>query len=548
MNTHTTPPLRDYQLAAVAAIEAALRRGVHRQLLALPTGTGKTCTFVEVIRRRGGRALVLAHRDELIRQTVGAIERWASDLDVGIVQGERDDIDAAVVVASVQTLARPARLARLDGPFRTVVVDEAHHATAATYRRILDAVTTSDTLVLGATATPYRGDRSPLAELFDEVVYEHSILDMIHAGYLCDLRGIRVQLAADFDGLHTVAGDFKADELESVLRAANAPARIAEAYATHAAGRRALAFTPTIALAHDLARAFVARGVRAEALDGGTPLEERRAMLRRFRDGSTAVLANCAVLTEGFDEPRADCIIVARPTMSRTLYVQMIGRGTRKCAGKTDCLVLDVAGASRRHELMTTSALYGLRPDGSETILGAQARQRAEADAAKLAEDERRRLVAANVDLLRQRRMRWIVAPDGGLFVLQLGDQHGSVDVVPSGRSDGWNVLHAVATHERRLATDVDLEMATGVAEDFARQQRAERLLDPDAAWLDRPASERQLDALARQKLAVPAGITKGAATELLGLHFAHKRQASRRRPAWVRHAVGRRQRTSATA
>ncbi|MBM4113678.1 MAG: DEAD/DEAH box helicase [Phycisphaerae bacterium] len=547
MNTHTTPPLRDYQLAAVAAIEAACQRGVRRQLLALPTGTGKTCTFVEVIRRRGGRALVLAHRDELIRQTVAAVERWAGDLTVGVVQGERDDLDAAVVVASVQTLARPARLARLDGPFRTVVVDEAHHAAAATYRRILDAVTTADTLVLGATATPYRGDRSPLAELFDEVVYERDILSMIRAGYLCDLRGVRVQLAANFDALHTVAGDFKPGELESVLRAADAPTRIVEAYSAHAAGRRALAFTPTVAFAHELARAFTTRGVRAEALDGDTRLEERRAMLRRFRDGETAVLANCAVLTEGFDEPRADCIIVARPTMSRTLYVQMIGRGTRKCAGKTDCLVLDVAGASRRHELMTTGALYGLRPDGSETILEAQARHRAEADAAKLADEERRRLVAANIDLLRQRRLRWLADPAGELFVLALGEQ-GSLDVVPSGRSDGWNVLHAVATHERRLAHDVDLEMAKGVAEDFARRQRAERLLDPDAAWLDRPASERQLDALARQKLAVPAGITKGAATSLLGLHFARKRQARRRRPAWVRHAIARRERRASAA
>jgi superfamily II DNA or RNA helicase len=340
---------RPYQYEAVAALLAAAARGVQRPLLVLPTGTGKTIIFALLVQRRGGRALILAHRDELIQQAVDKLRLVDPTLPLGVVQADRDEHTAPTVVASVQTLSRRERLARVVPDFRTLVIDEAHHAPAATYRRILDycrAGQTDGPLVVGVTATPERGDRQSLRPVFDRIVYQKTLVEMMQAGYLVDLRAIQVGLQADFDALETRQGDFVEAALETALLAANAPIQVLAAFQTHAADRKALLFTPTVALAYAMAATFRTAGIPAKALDGTTPLATRRAILQRLRTGATQVVANCAVLTEGFDEPSVDCIIVARPTQSAPLYQQMLGRGTRTFPGKMDCLLLDVVGVS----------------------------------------------------------------------------------------------------------------------------------------------------------------------------------------------------------
>src|SRR6266511_3997838 len=304
--------LRPYQTEAIAAIEDAERRGVRRPLLGLPTGTGKTVIFAALIRRRGGSALVLAHRDELLVQATEKIRQIDPAARLGLVKAEANEVAAPVVVASMQTLARESRLTRLPRRFQTVVVDEAHHATADSYRRVLDWVDGSP-LLLGVTATPERADNASLGEVWDEVVYSRSLLEMIGAGYLVDLRGLRVRLVVDFSRVRVSHGDFVDADAAAALTAADAPAHACAAYLEHAAGRKALLFTPTVELAHLMAEAFRKRGVAAEAVDGSLPLDERRAILARLRTGETKVVANCAVLTEGFDEPSVDCVIVARP-------------------------------------------------------------------------------------------------------------------------------------------------------------------------------------------------------------------------------------------
>src|SRR5881409_2105394 len=355
---------RPYQHAAVAALLAAAARGVQRPLLVLPTGTGKTIIFALLVQRRGGRALILAHRDELIQQAVDKLRLVDPTLSLGIVQAAHDELTAPTVVASVQTLSRRTRLARLVPDFQTIVIDEAHHAPAPTYRRILAYCRAwpPGPLVVGVTATPERGDRQSLRPVFDRIVYQKTLLEMMQAGYLVDLRAIQVLLQADFDALRTQHGDFVEAELETLLLAANAPAQVLAAFQTHAADRKALLFTPTVALAYTMAQTFCAAGIAAEALDGTTPLATRRAILQRLHTGTTRVVANCAVLTEGFDEPSVDCIIIARPTQSALLYQQMLGRGTRTYPGKTDCLVLDVVGLSTHHTLHTVATLFGCAP------------------------------------------------------------------------------------------------------------------------------------------------------------------------------------------
>jgi ATP-dependent helicase IRC3 len=324
--------LRDYQIKAIQAVHAAEQRGIQRPLIALPTGTGKTIVFAHLIVQRPGRSLILVHRDELIRQAHAKLKEICPALSVGIVKAEQDEHAAPCVIASVQTLSRERRLQRLTPDFRTIVVDEAHHAVAESYRRVLEycgAFTDGGPLTLGVTATPQRGDDVGLDNVFQEIVYQKTLREMILAGYLSDLRALQIRLKVDFHRLHTRMGDFLDGEIEDLLLEANAPDRIVHAFLEHACDRKALLFVPTVTLAHSMAELFRHAGVPAEALDGTTPTDQRRAILKRLHLGETRLLANCGVLTEGFDESSIDCVIVARPTKSTTLFTQMVGRGTR---------------------------------------------------------------------------------------------------------------------------------------------------------------------------------------------------------------------------
>jgi len=504
--------LRDYQLEALAAIERAEAGGVRRQVLALPTGTGKTVVFAELIRRRGGRALVLVHRDELLTQ---ALDKLAVvGLAAGVVKAERDEVDAAVVVASVQTLSRTSRLDRLPLGFRTVVIDECHHAAADTYQRVLARVESVDLppLVLGVSATPERADGIPLEGF--EVVYRRQLRDMIAAGYLSDLRAVQVRLArADYEQLHTRAGDFIEAETEAMLLDADAPEHAVRAYQQHASDRRALVFTPTVKVAYAMADAFAEAGVPAATIDAGTPLDERREILAAFRRGPVRVIANCAVLTEGFDEPLIDCIIVARPTKSRVLYVQMIGRGSRKVPVKDDCLIVDLVGATDRHDLVTLDKVLNVpaRALRKRGAVAAISEQEAQADGRAASGH----LVAQAVDLFAKRSLHWVRA--GGRFALSLGTA-GTLVLLPVGA--GWRAVVRSRDGIKLLGDRLPLDYAQGTAEDYARNVGAGALVDPAAPWRAALATPRQIVALERCGIPSRPGLTKGEASDLLSAAF----------------------------
>jgi superfamily II DNA or RNA helicase len=265
--------LRPYQTEAIAAVVSAEARGIKRSLIALPTGTGKTVVFAHLIAQRPGRSLVLVHRDELIRQAYAKLKEINPALSIGIVKAEQDEHEAPCVIASVQTLSRERRLTRLTPDFQTLVVDEAHHGVAESYRRVLaycGAFSANGPLTLGVTATPHRGDEVGLEAVFEEIVYQKTLLEMIRANYLCDLRALRIGIRADFSGLHTRMGDFVDRELESLLLECDAPHKLVAVYHEHARSRKALLFTPTVTVAHLMAAAFQHAGIAAEALDGTT--------------------------------------------------------------------------------------------------------------------------------------------------------------------------------------------------------------------------------------------------------------------------------------
>ena len=495
-----------------------LTRGVQRPLLVLPTGTGKTIIFALLIQQRHGRALILAHRDELIQQAVDKLRLVDPDLAIGVVKAEHDEYDAPIVVASVQTLSRRERLARLVPDFRTIVIDEAHHAPAPTYQRILahcHAGRSTGPFVVGVTATPQRDDRKSLRQVFEGIVYQKTLVEMMQAGYLADLRAMQVLLQADFDALHTRRGDFVEAELEAMLFAANAPAQVLAAFQAHASQRKALLFTPTVATAYVMAETFAAAGIAAEALDGTTPLAQRRAILQRFHTGETQVVANCAVLIEGFDEPSIDCIIIARPTKSQPLYQQMLGRGTRTYPGKSDCLILDVVGVSTRHEVQTAATLFDcdatrLRRQSVIEILEEQERQAREREQAVQGT-----LRSTPVDLFSRRTLRWIQTRQGA-WVLSLGSQHGMLRLTPDGE-ETWQIVQLRRDVAPLLLGEaLPLAYAQGLAEDYARRQGVARLVDTEAPWRQQPASDKQTALMQKLGLEVRPGLTKGEAADLL--------------------------------
>lgn len=507
---------RQYQADAIHAVLDAHANGITRPLVVLPTGAGKTVTFAHLIIRRThlGPALILAHREELLDQAADKLHQIAPGLRIGIVKAARDEHHGVdVIIASVQTLANPNRLARL-GPVATVVVDEAHHAVARTYRDVLTGLGSFDPggpLTLGVTATAgERADGLGLRHVWERIVYQRGILAMIADGHLVNVRGLQIKTDLDLGNVTTRNGDYADGSLATALDDSGAIEAAARGYKRYAADRRGIAFTPTIDTANSLADHLNRIGIRSEAVSGQTPAEERRAILHRLHTGQTQVVTNCAVLTEGFDEPAVSCVMVARPTKSRPLFVQMAGRGLRKHPGKDDCLLLTIY-APPSAGLATIADLAGNDlPDGV-TVKDGQALTDAIEEAAQAADARTRvasMLTAKKINLFRS-GLRWQQVGPG--YVLPTKD--GTLLIAPTG-DDQWRVVASDRAGRRTLIHDhVTLELAQGIGEEHARATGAV-ISRRDAAWRTRPVSEKQRGALTRMRLPVPR--TAGEASDAI--------------------------------
>jgi superfamily II DNA or RNA helicase len=361
--------LRPYQIEAIDAAMSAWEQ--HRSvLLVMATGTGKTRTAAEIIRRRAplGRILWLAHREELITQAAEAIEHHAGircEIEKGEQRASTHTLfgGAQVVVASVQTLHEKRRSRFGQDSFATVVIDEAHHAPAKTYRDIVAHF--SSAKLLGLTATPDRGDAIGLGNVFEIGAYQYDIKRAIDDGYLCKIVQKTIECAdLDISDIRTVAGDLNQGDLEQAMSVDAVLHQVAGPLVKEAKGRPTIVFTVSVAQAKALAD-VMAGYVDADlvrVVSGETPSELRRAYLSEYASGRVQYLINCAVLTEGFDAPSTACVAVARPTKSRALYAQIIGRGTRLAPGKENCLVLDFVGNAGRHKLVSAMDVLAGRP------------------------------------------------------------------------------------------------------------------------------------------------------------------------------------------
>lgn len=350
-----THPLRDYQTDMVDAFNRAARRGHKAMYGVLPTGCGKTRVASELIAgtvERGNRVLWVVHTRELVAQAAEAIAaRLGETATVGVVMAEQDQCTADVVVGSIQTL-RSDRLDRVHdaNPIRRLIIDECHHVTPDnTYAGLVQRMP-EGTVTIGITATPFRADTKVMQEVLPHCAYERTIPDMIQDGWLCDLR--YRQVAIDALDLSEARMSRKLGELDFAMRdlapAVERPdvieSTVYETIEHLVDGRPALCFAASVAHARDLAACYNRAGYAAAAVWGDQPKDERAEVLRQWRAGRIQVVTNCAVLTEGFDFPEISTVIVARPTMSVSLYTQMIGRGTRLAEGKDDCVIVDITG------------------------------------------------------------------------------------------------------------------------------------------------------------------------------------------------------------
>lgn len=545
---------RKYQEKALAAIEAADKEGVKRPLVVHPTGTGKTVTFSHALARRRdrGRGAIFVHREELAAQAIEKLGWIAPELTTGVVKADRNEVDADIVVCSIPTVSRDNRLAELvesgrRSPFGTLVADEAHHAPAPSWTKVLTAMGSFSPygpLTVGFTATPERDNGKTLG-VWERVVSYMSIREAIYGdrrkgeegGYLVPiLPAVVVETQMDMGHVGRGRdGDLSGGDLGKEMEESGAIAQIADAYKEHAIDRKGVAFTPTVATAHALAAALVARGIPAEAVDGGTDPDLRKAILRRLKTGETQVVVNCAVLTEGFDEPSISCVVVARPTKFHGLYVQMVGRGTRLFPGKADLMVLDVVGASNRHELV------GVVDLGLDLDEGRDVKEPGEKLACPSCDEpcevpEHRcslcsrylpaRIVAeagtrhencqsgtgGRVDVFGTSRLRWLPVEDGWC----LGAGKEVVVMSPVG-IDTWKLAAYQAGRLEVIQEEIPSDWAMGIGED--RAKAFQKLVEREARWLRQPVSEAQKSRLIREGLpaaALPRVKTRGEAADLV--------------------------------
>ena len=543
--------LRPYQEEALKSINDFSEKGINKQLVVLPTGAGKTVIFSHLpqFKKDSLPMLVLAHRAELLYQAKEKIGWSNPELDIQIEQADNIAGYCDVVVASVPTLGRAESERILKYPkdyFKSIVIDEAHHAAAPTYRRILDYFNAP--FVLGVTATPQRSDNTRLTDVFDEIVYYKTIQDLIEDGYLCTLVGYRIKTDTDISGVATNEGDYVASQLEDAIDTPERNAHIVAAYNSLVPESKAIVFCAGVKHANNLATSFASAQIKTEVILGATDSDSRRDILARFQMGTTKVLINVGVLTEGFDEPTVETIILARPTRSTLLYTQIVGRGTRLHEGKPHCTVLDFADTTRGKKPIGLPSLLGLPPEfdlqGQDLIEVAKKYKELE----DYCPGEAVRVLDPNDIELAYKRINLFMPPPPNEFVQQYSrfvwaevaenDYHLGVDNYNSFRIYTDTLGRWVVEHRQRTSDGVQVKLL-GHPEDmrdaFVRSDRwimakfDTNLIESDAAWRADGPTDAQRKLLKRIGVPLTSDMTKGTASQIISKYY-----EANPRPAWL--------------
>lgn len=485
--------LRPYQAESIAAIEGEWKQGHRRTLLVLPTGCGKTIVFCKLTENRvraGERVLILAHRGELLQQAADKLLK-ATGLRCAVEKAEESCLDSwyRVTVGSVQSLMREKRLNQFPPDyFGTIVIDEAHHVLSDGYQRVLEHFSSAH--VLGVTATPDRGDMRNLGSVFESLAYEYTLPRAIREGYLSPIKAQTIPLDLDLRNVGVSGGDFKAGELGGALDPYLT--QIAEEMAAVCMERKTVVFLPLIQTSRKFRDILNQRGFRAAEVNGESA--DRAEVLAAFDRGEYNVLCNSMLLTEGWDCPSVDCIVVLRPTKVRSLYCQMIGRGTRLHPGKEYLLVLDFLWHTERHELCRPACLIA----GSDEV------------ARKMTEN----LEAAGMPV-----------------DLEAAEEQAQSDVVAQREEALARQLSEMRGRKRKLVDPLQFEMSIQ-AEDLAGYV-------PAFGWECAPPSEKQVQALEKQGI-FPDEIENAGKAALLLNKLALRRAEGLTTPKQIRFLEGR--------
>ena len=342
--------LRPYQKEAKEAVFEQWGNGIKKTLLVLPTGCGKTIVFAKITEdcvRNGDRVLILAHRGELLDQAADKIAK-ATGLGCATEKAEQSCLGSwfRITVGSVQSLMRETRLKRFpEDYFNTIIIDEAHHCITDSYQRVLKHFLGAK--VLGVTATPDRGDMRNLGQVFESLAYEYTLPKAIKEGYLSPIKAVTIPLQVDLTGVGVQSGDFKAGDLGTALDPYLES--IAQEMEKYCKDKKTVVFLPLVKTSQKFRDILNVHGFDAAEVNGKS--QDRAEILEDYASGKYNVLCNSMLLTEGWDCPDVDCIVVLRPTKVRSLYCQMVGRGTRLAPGKDHLLLLDFLWHTERHEL-----------------------------------------------------------------------------------------------------------------------------------------------------------------------------------------------------
>jgi superfamily II DNA or RNA helicase len=560
--------LRPYQQEAITAIRKELAAGTNRQLIQMATGTGKTVVFsslpTELKDTCPGQMLILAHREELVDQAIDKMQIINPGMKIEKEKAEHkaDTSIADCVVASVATLGRKGnqRIGKYNWPsFDKIITDEAHHSIADSYLNIYDASgillpESKNRLMLGVTATPQRGDGKALAQIYEKISYVYSMRKAIESGWLVEVCGYKVNTKTSLDYVKTTGGDYAVGELAKTVNTPERNQLVVKAWLDRGEGRQTVVFTVDIEHAQCLAEVFKAYGVKAEAVWGDDP--ERADKLARHRAGEITVIINCGILTEGYDDWRIGCVVLARPTKSAVLFTQMIGRGTRlqedtgnlhdwidagKPLIKKDCIVIDVVDASSKHSLITLPTLMGMNAklnlEGKGLIESVKMLEKAQKDFPHINFDELPDLSQLeahikNVNLFdikfpeevqEHSKLSWYPSATGG-YVLILPDKetlHIEQDML-----DKWEVygtLKGKKYRGSRESIDEIFIAADGLIQKVSPE--ALKVLPREAVWHGDPPTEPQIKLLKKlfKGRPLPLDLDKGKASRLISSFMAGK-------------------------
>jgi len=512
--------LRDYQKECIEEINKAEHLGIRRQIVVLATGSGKTIIFGSLIAERNERSLIIAHTNELLLQAQDKLKMIAPTLSTGLLCSDRKEFDSQVVISSIQSACRPKNLERLkEQNFKIVVIDESHHSAADTYKTVIKALGCSESdgpLLLGFTATAFREDGKGLAEVFDKVTFELGISDLIEKGHLVKPKGIRIFSEIDLGKLELSDGDYKKTSLIEVMDTEEMVVSVVDAYIEHAEFLPTICFGCSILHARHLQVEFKKRGVSSETISGKTPKEEREEILNRFSSGKIDVLTNCSLLCEGIDLPRTEAIIIARPTKSRGLFIQMAGRALRPFPNKTSALILDFGEIA--HDLMTRSELFKDVLTNSKEIDKDKELFEKVMKSYPDSLNQRIKLSAVKIELLSKKQgFAWSVDFEGRYFVKGFGSTKLRIDSLGKER-------YAVRFYKeeevrKEFGYDLEFDQAFSLASDIVeRNKKVFALSDLDALWRKAPASQKQKDFLMKKRLSAGIqGLTKGQAAIIIG-------------------------------